>query len=81
MKILALFLVILAIGSLASSKKHGKSKSKSSHKKVTKSQGPIDDFVNPPNAVYQINFRVTPKMLKLSRVFLDQSLPKLLPMK
>ena len=57
MKILAIFLVLLAISSLAISKKHGKSKSKSTHKKaskVQKSQGPIDDFVNPPDAVRKI---------------------------
>ncbi len=56
MKILALFLVILAISSIADSKKHRKSKSKSSNKKAQKvetNQGPIDKFVNPPNAVFK----------------------------
>jgi|LauGreDrversion4_2_1035121.scaffolds.fasta_scaffold990019_2 hypothetical protein len=54
MKILAIFLVILAVSSIADSKKHRKSKSKSNNKKsqkVENTQGPIDKFVNPPNAV------------------------------
>ena len=54
MKILVLFLVLLALSSFATSKKNGKSKSNSAHKKVRKvekNKGPIDDFINPPNAV------------------------------
>ena len=77
MKILGLFIVLLAICSHAISKKHKKSKSKSGHKNT----GPIDDFVNPPNAVNLFNFRVTPKMQKSSQVSLDQSVLRLVPTK
>jgi hypothetical protein len=56
MKILAFFLIILAIGSIANSKKNKNSKHKSADKtkksiKTEKMDGPIDDFVNPKNAV------------------------------